>query len=61
MDNYEPCDFTQSINSSILILKNKVIPNFAHSVDYASNALRSKPITDPNENEFIDASRLSIK
>lgn len=58
MNNYEPCDFTNKIGESVRILRDKVLISFAKSVDYASQALESKPIRDPNENEFIDASRL---
>lgn len=58
MDNYELCQFTQNITNICSVLRNKLIPNFSRSVDYAHEALKCQPIKDPNENDFIDASRL---
>lgn len=58
INNYEQCNFTNKITDSVKILRNKILVNFARSADYASEALETKPIRDPNENEFIDASRL---
>jgi len=58
MDNYETCEFTQNVTSICLMIRNKLVPNFSRSVDYAVDALKSTPLKDPNENDFIDASRL---
>ncbi len=40
------------------ILKDQFLTNFARSVEYAVNALTSHPCQDPNDNGFIEASRL---
>jgi catenin alpha len=58
MDNYEPCDFTAKVLETVSMLRDKIIPNFAQSVEYAVNTLSAKPIRDLDENAFIDASRL---
>lgn len=58
MDNYEPCEYTNKVLDTVQVLRDQIIVNFARSVDYAINALVAQPIRDPDENEFIDASRL---
>lgn len=58
MDNYEPCDYTNKVLDHVVVLKDQIIVNFAQSVSYAINALNSQPIRDPDENGFIEASRL---
>ena len=58
MHNYESCTFTKEVLGSVSVLKKNHIPNFARSTEYAKAALKSEPIKDPNENDFIDASRL---
>lgn len=58
MNNYEPCEFTNKIDDSVRVLRDKLLIGFSKSVDYATDALNSKPLRDPNENELIECSRL---
>jgi catenin alpha len=58
MDDYEPCEYTNKVLDTVQVLRDQIIVNFARSVEYAINALVAQPIRDPDENEFIDASRL---
>jgi catenin alpha len=57
MFNYEPCDFTKKVLDSVFIIKSTILNNFVQTVEFANKALKSQPIKEPNENEFIDASR----
>ncbi|CAF0941980.1 unnamed protein product [Brachionus calyciflorus] len=56
--NYESCDYTNKINESVRIIKNKIIVNFANSVEFSYGAMKATPIGELNENDFIDSSRL---
>ena len=52
MSNYERCVFTNKVIETVKIVRTTLLSNFVHSAEYAK-----KHIHDPNENEFIDASR----
>ncbi|PIK38890.1 alpha catenin [Apostichopus japonicus] len=58
MLNYEPGLYTDKVSDAVLILKEQVIPNFSGMVDVAIQALTMEPPRDPDDNEFIDASRM---
>jgi catenin alpha len=57
-DLYEPDDVINKVLESVSILREQLIPNFARSVEYAVTALVSQPMKDPDDNGFIEASRL---
>lgn len=58
--NYEPCDFTDKIDQSVRLVRNEILLGFASSVGYTTKALRSEPIGDIYENEFMESSRLLV-
>ena len=58
INNYESCDFIDKVYEMILMLKNKLYTNFKRSSEYVLDSLSCSPIRDPNENDFIEASRL---
>ena len=58
MNNYETCIFTENIIEICQLLRNKLVPNFSRSAEYAYEALISQPLRDPNENECIECLRL---
>ncbi|CAF0896434.1 unnamed protein product [Brachionus calyciflorus] len=55
-DLYEPDEVINKINDTVNILKDQLIPNFAHAVDYAVNSLNQQQQVD--DNGFVEASRL---
>lgn len=57
-DLYEPDEVINKVLETVSILRDQLILNFAHSVDYAVNGLTSQPMKDPDDNGFIEASRL---
>lgn len=57
-DLYEPDDVINKILETVCVLRDQLLPNFAHSVEYAVSALTSQPIKDPDDNGFIEASRI---
>ncbi len=58
INNYESCDFIDKVYEMILMLKNKLYSDFKSSSEQVIDSLSSSPIRDPNENDFIEASRL---
>lgn len=57
-DLYEPDEVINKILESVCVLRDQLIPNFARSVEYAVSGLTSQPMRDPDDNGFIEASRL---
>jgi catenin alpha len=57
MSNFEKCDFTIKVIETVKIIRTNFVSNFIKAADYAKQALNSQPMKDPNENEFIEASR----
>jgi len=57
MSNFEKCDFTNKVIETVKIVRTNFVSNFVKSTEFAKNALTSQPIKDPNENEYIEASR----
>jgi catenin alpha len=58
-DLYEPDDVINRILESVLVLRDQLMPNFAHAVQYAVQALTAQSaIKDPDDNGFIEASRV---
>lgn len=57
-DMYEPDEITNKVLDTATVLREQIIPNFARSVEHAVNALTSQPTKDPDDNGFIEASRL---
>jgi catenin alpha len=57
-DLYEPDELIHKILDTVAVLRDQIILNFARSVQYAVNALSSQPMQDPDDNGFIEASRL---
>jgi catenin alpha len=57
-DLYEPDEVINKILESVCVLRDQLIPNFARSVEYAVSGLSSQPMRDPDDNGFIEASRL---
>ena len=57
-DLYEPDDVINKVLETVCILKDQLIPNFARSVEYAVQSLMQQPMRDPDDNGFIEASRL---
>ena len=55
-DKYEPYDMINRVVETVGILKDQLLTNFARSVEYAVAALSQRQ--DPNDNGFIEASRL---
>lgn len=55
-DLYEPDDVISRVLGTVSTLKDQLVVNFARSVEYAVNALTQNQ--DPNDNGFIEASRL---
>lgn len=55
-DLYEPDEMINRILETVGILKEQLLTNFARSVEYAVAALTQQQ--DPNDNGFIEASRL---
>jgi catenin alpha len=59
MDNYEPGYYTDRVMEAVKLLAERVMPNFAEKVEAAVQTLTQEhPITQQDQNEFIDASRL---
>lgn len=58
MNNYEPCDFVNKVNGTVVILRNQIIKNFSRSVTCATEAMMAKPMREPDENDFYEASHL---
>ena len=57
-DLYEPDEVINRVLDTVGILKEQLLANFARSVEYAVSALSSQTCQDPNDNGFIEASRL---
>ncbi len=57
-DLYEPDEVINKILETVYVLRDQLIPNFAHSVQYAVQALTAQPMKDPDDNGFIEASRI---
>ena len=58
-DLYEPDDVINKILDTVGMLREQLIPNFAHAVQYAVQALCAQPtMKDPDDNGFIEASRV---
>lgn len=55
-DLYEPDEVINKIMETVFTLRDQLIPNFAHLVQYAVQALTTQK--DPDDNGFIEASRL---
>ena len=55
-DMIEPDDMINRVVETVGILKDQLLTNFARSVEYAVAALSQRQ--DPNDNGFIEASRL---
>jgi catenin alpha len=58
MNNYERCEYTSQVSELVSILRNQNLVLYSKAVDFATDALNSRPIRDANENELIDSSRL---
>lgn len=58
MDNYEPGIYTDRVLEAVTVLRDQVMPNFAHRVEAAVESLTSSGAKEVDENDFIDASRL---
>ena len=43
---------------TVCVLRDQLIPNFARAVEYAVQSLLQQPMRDPDDNGFIEASRL---
>lgn len=57
-DLYEPDEVINKVLETVCVLKDQLIPNFARAVEYAVQSLMQQPIRDPDDNGFIEASRL---
>lgn len=57
-DLYEPDEVINKVLETVAILRDQLIHNFSRSVEYALTALTSQPMKDPDDNGFIEASRL---
>lgn len=57
MDNYEPCTYTRRVMQAVKVVRDDILDTFEKKVDNTVAALKSNPPKDPDENEFIDASR----
>ena len=57
-DLYEQDEVINKVLETVSVLRDQLIPNFARSVEYAVGALTSQPVKDPDDNGFIEASRL---
>lgn len=55
-DLYEPDDVINRVLEAVSVLKDQLLMNFARSVEYAVGSLSQGQ--DPNDNGFIEASRL---
>jgi len=58
MDNYEPGLYTENVLKAVRHMQAVVMPKFSSCVDDAVDVLSSLMISNVDENEFIDASRL---
>ncbi|XP_071947056.1 catenin alpha-2-like [Antedon mediterranea] len=58
MGMYEAGLYTEKVKEAINIMREDVIPVYAQCVEVAVDALSADPQKDPDENEFIDASRM---
>jgi catenin alpha len=57
-DLYEPDEVINKVLETVAILRDQLITNFARSVEYAVQSLIQQPMRDPDDNGFIEASRL---
>ena len=58
MDNYETGQYTDTVNRSVLVVKDNIMPQFAEYVDMVVDALSMDPMGEVDENSFIEAARL---
>nr|CAB3234268.1 catenin alpha-2 [Phallusia mammillata] len=58
MENYEPDYYTQKVIETCQNLKDQVMPRFESRLENTIEALVKDPPEDPQENDFIDSSRL---
>ncbi len=57
-DLYEPDEVINKVLECVVVLRDQLILNFARSVKYAVEALNTPNGGDPDDNGFIEASRL---
>ncbi|CAK8697210.1 unnamed protein product [Clavelina lepadiformis] len=58
MENYEPDYYTEKVIETCHTLKDEVMPKFEARLETTVDALAKDPQEDPQENDFIDSSRL---